>query len=56
MKASKIQFNEWGWIVCFQFHPDGYIQRLRFDTKGAAIDFVKQDEEMRGICAECLKG
>lgn len=56
MKPSKLKFNEWGWIVCYRFHADGFIQRMRFDTKSAAISFVNEDQEMRGVCAECLKG
>ena len=52
----KIKFNEYGFIVCFEFFADSnYISHRRFDTKKSALAFVRENKEMRGICAECLE-
>ena len=51
--AVKIKFNEWGWVVCFEWCGQ-YCSRRRFDTKRAAREWVAADKENRGICAECI--
>ena len=52
----KLKFNLYGFIVCFEMVNDGQGGRFshkRFDTKKGALDWVRQDPEMRGVCAEC---
>jgi hypothetical protein len=52
----KLIFNEYGWIKCFEMVADGqggYFQWMRFDTKSAALRWVRENPEMRGVCAEC---
>jgi hypothetical protein len=53
----KLQFNAFGFIVCYEFFEDSqYISHVRFDTKKAALNFVRENPEMRGVCAECVRG
>jgi hypothetical protein len=49
----KLRFNPYGFIVCVQFHADGWIEHRRFDTKKAALNWVREDAEMRCVTAEC---
>jgi len=52
----KLKFNLYGFIVCFEAVNDGqggYFSRMRFDTKAAALRWVRENPEMRGVCAEC---
>ena len=54
IQEMKLKFNPYGFIVCFEFYEnEQFIRHIRFDTKRAALSFVKENEEMRGICAEC---
>lgn len=53
----KIKFTPFGFIACFEMIEDGQggrFSRRLFDTKRAALNWVKEDPEMRGICAECI--
>jgi len=52
----KLKFNEYGWIKCFEMVADGqggYFIWQRFDTKAAALRWVREKPEMRAVCAEC---
>ena len=54
--TMKLKFNLYGFIVCFEAVNDGqggYFSRMRFDTKAAALRWVRENPEMRGVCAEC---
>jgi hypothetical protein len=54
--TMKLKFNLYGFIVCFEAVNDGqggYFSWRRFDTKRAAIAWVSENKEMRGVCAEC---
>lgn len=50
----KLKFNDYGFIVCFEFYEDSqFIAHRRFNSKRAALQWVKENPEMRGVCAEC---
>jgi hypothetical protein len=55
-QTMKLKFNEYGWIKCFEMVADGqggYFNWKRFDTKAAALRWVRENPEMRAVCAEC---